>query len=37
MLNHWYQHRDQLSAYLRGLGVAVSPICCPSADENPFA
>ena len=37
MLNHWYHHRGQLSAYLRELGVAVPSIYGPSADENPFA
>ncbi len=37
MLNHWYHHRGQLTAYLRELGVAVPSIYGPSADENPFA
>ena len=36
MLNHWYHHRGQLSAYLRELGVAIPSIYGPSADENPF-
>jgi len=37
MLNHWYHHRGQLSAYLRELDVALPSIYGPSADENPFA
>ena len=37
MLNHWYHHRGQLSAYLRELGVAIPSIYGPSADENPFS
>ena len=37
MLNHWYHHRGQLSVYLRELGVPVTSIYGPSADENPFA
>jgi uncharacterized damage-inducible protein DinB len=37
MLNHWYHHRGQLTAYLRELGVAIPSIYGPSADENPFA
>jgi len=37
MLNHWYHHRGQLSAYMRELGVAIPSIYGPSADENPFA
>ena len=37
MLNHWYHHRGQLSAYLRELGVPIPSIYGPSADENPFA
>ena len=36
MLNHWYHHRGQLTAYLRELGVAIPSIYGPSADENPF-
>jgi uncharacterized damage-inducible protein DinB len=36
MLNHWYHHRGQLTAYLRQLGVPVPSIYGPSADENPF-
>jgi uncharacterized damage-inducible protein DinB len=37
MLNNWYQHRGQLTMYLRELGVPVPSIYGPSADENPFA
>ena len=37
MLNHWYQHRGQLTVYLRALGAPVPSIYGPSADENPFA
>jgi uncharacterized damage-inducible protein DinB len=37
MFNHWYHHRDQLTVYLRQLGVPVPSIYGPSADENPFA
>jgi uncharacterized damage-inducible protein DinB len=37
MLNHWYHHRGQLTAYLRELDVAIPSIYGPSADENPFA
>ena len=37
MLNHWYHHRGQLTAYLRELDVPVPSIYGPSADENPFA
>jgi uncharacterized damage-inducible protein DinB len=37
MLNHWYHHRGQLTAYLRALGVPIPSIYGPSADENPFA
>jgi uncharacterized damage-inducible protein DinB len=36
MLNHWYHHRGQLTAYLRELGVPIPSIYGPSADENPF-
>ena len=36
MLNHWYHHRGQLSAYLRELDVPIPSIYGPSADENPF-
>ena len=36
MLNHYYLHRGQLSAYLRELDVPVPSIYGPSADENPF-
>jgi len=35
MLNHWYQHRGQLSVYLRLLNVAVPASWGPSADELP--
>ena len=35
MLNHWYQHRGQLSVYLRLLNVAVPASWGPSADEQP--
>lgn len=37
MLNHWYHHRGQLSAYLRELDVPIPSIYGPSADHNPFA
>jgi uncharacterized damage-inducible protein DinB len=37
LLNHVYQHRGQLSVYLRMLDVPVPSIYGPSADENPFA
>jgi uncharacterized damage-inducible protein DinB len=37
MLNHWYHHRGQLTAYLRELDVPIPSIYGPSADENPFA
>ena len=36
MLNHWYHHRGQLTAYLRELDVKIPSIYGPSADENPF-
>jgi hypothetical protein len=36
MLNHWIQHRGQLSTYLRLLGERVPYIYGPSADESPF-
>lgn len=36
MLNHWYQHRGQLSVYLRLLNVAVPASWGPSADEPPL-
>jgi uncharacterized damage-inducible protein DinB len=35
MLNHWFQHRGQLSVYLRLLNVAVPASWGPSADEPP--
>jgi uncharacterized damage-inducible protein DinB len=35
MLNHWFQHRGQLSVYLRLLNVAVPASWGPSADEQP--
>jgi uncharacterized damage-inducible protein DinB len=37
MLNHWYHHRGQLSAYLRELSVPIPSIYGPSADESPFS
>jgi uncharacterized damage-inducible protein DinB len=37
MLNHWYHHRGQLTAYLRELDVPIPSLYGPSADENPFA
>ncbi|PYT00658.1 MAG: damage-inducible protein DinB [Acidobacteria bacterium] len=37
MLNHYYHHRGQLSAYLRELDVELPSIYGPSADTNPFA
>lgn len=37
VLNHWYHHRGQLSAYLRILGEKLPSIYGPSADVNPFA
>jgi len=33
MLNHWYEHRDQFSVYLRLLNVPVPASWGPSADE----
>jgi uncharacterized damage-inducible protein DinB len=35
MFSHWYQHRGQLSVYLRMLDVAVPASWGPSADEAP--
>jgi uncharacterized damage-inducible protein DinB len=35
MLSHWYQHRGQLSVYLRMLNIAVPASWGPSADEPP--
>lgn len=35
MLSHWYQHRGQLSVYLRLLDVPVPASFGPSADEPP--
>lgn len=35
LLNHWYQHRGQLSVYLRLLDVPVPSSWGPSADEPP--
>jgi len=35
MLSHWYQHRGQLSVYLRILDIAVPASWGPSADEPP--
>jgi len=37
VLNHFYHHRGQLSAYLRALNVPLPSIYGPSADEDPFA
>jgi uncharacterized damage-inducible protein DinB len=36
MFSHWYQHRGQLSVYLRILNVAVPSSWGPSADEPVF-
>ena len=36
MFSHWYQHRGQLSVYLRLLNVAVPASWGPSADEQPL-
>jgi len=36
MLNHWYQHRGQLSVYLRLLNVPVPASWGPSADAPPL-
>ena len=35
MLSHWFQHRGQLSVYLRLLNVAVPASWGPSGDEQP--
>ena len=35
MLSHWYQHRGQMSVYLRMLNIAVPTTWGPSADEAP--
>lgn len=35
MFSHWYQHRGQLSVYLRILNVPVPSSWGPSADEAP--
>ena len=35
MLSHWYQHRGQLSVYLRLLNIPVPATWGPSADEPP--
>jgi uncharacterized damage-inducible protein DinB len=35
MLSHWYQHRGQMSVYLRMMDVAVPSTFGPSADETP--
>jgi uncharacterized damage-inducible protein DinB len=37
LLNHYYHHRGQLSAYLRELDVPLPSIYGPSADTDPFA
>ena len=36
MFSHWYQHRGQLSVYLRMLNVPVPASWGPSADEAPL-
>ena len=36
LLNHYYHHRGQLSAYLRELDIALPSIYGPSADTKPF-
>lgn len=36
LLSHWYQHRGQLSVYLRIHGVPVPASWGPSADESPL-
>lgn len=36
MFSHWYQHRGQLSVYLRLLDVPVPASWGPSADEPPI-
>jgi uncharacterized damage-inducible protein DinB len=36
LLNHYYHHRGQLSAYVRELDVPMPSIYGPSADVNPF-
>jgi uncharacterized damage-inducible protein DinB len=36
MLSHWYQHRGQLSVYLRLLNIPVPASWGPSADEPPL-
>jgi uncharacterized damage-inducible protein DinB len=35
LLSHWYQHRGQMSVYLRMMDVAVPSTWGPSADEAP--
>lgn len=35
MLSHWYQHRGQMSVYLRVLNIPVPSTWGPSADELP--
>jgi uncharacterized damage-inducible protein DinB len=35
MLSHWYQHRGQMSVYLRILDIPVPSTWGPSADEQP--
>ncbi len=34
MLNHWYNHRGQLTVYLRLLGVPLRAVYGDSADEK---
>ncbi len=36
VLNHLYHHRGQLSVYLRLLGMPLSPVYGPTADEQNF-
>lgn len=37
LLNHYYHHRGQLSAYLRELDLELPSIYGPSADTKPFS
>ncbi len=37
LLNHYYHHRGQLSAYLRELDLKLPSIYGPSADTKPFS
>jgi len=36
MFSHWYQHRGQLSVYLRLLNIPVPASWGPSGDEPPL-